>query len=556
MLSALFFGSYALATPAGSTIDPAITVDIPPEGFNVLEDLVGVLIPEEIPVEDISDGSTCNGYSVTDMAVELGIEQASITPQSGYLDLDIDVLVQINDANSPFYLNTSLFCLPSTCNGYVDPFVANVTGKVYLNLVDLDGDGRNEMDAVIEDIEYNYDDLFDEKIHLEYCAIGFIEWLSNLFGGSLIEWVVSFIEPELDNAVSEALPELEEAIEDAFLATQVNERFDIDDTIIDIDLSPSDLSIAPTGLQFNIKSAVSTPEQAQCISSYDSGSSSSTAGTVNSIGSVLEGMHIGAIASDDFVNQILYTLWRGGLLCYTIDEEIFALDTNILNLLSGDAFVDLIPEAEPMVIITDPKQPPVINMTTNADMAIDVEELGLNFITEIDERQAIVLKVNLATDVGVNIPFDETTGQMKLDVDLDTERFVTTIAENDYVPDATASIEDNFAGQLDTILGVVDIEGLIGDLNIVLPSISGFGVTQSEISPAGTPELDAGFYASLGNTPYSSGCTIDEGGGCNADPETSGCDDGCNSNHLMGQRYTVQFLYGLLILGLAIRRRH
>ena len=470
--------------------------------------------------------------------------------------LDIDVLVQINDANNPFYLSTSLICIPSTCDGYVEPFIANITGKVFLNLVDLDGDGRNEMDAVIEDIEYNYDDLFDEKINLDYCPIGFIEWLSNIFGGSLIEWVVSFIEPELDNAVSEALPELEEAIEDAFLATQVNERFDLDGTLVDMDLSPSDLSIAPTGLQFNIKSAISTPSQAQCINLYDSGASSSTSGSAPPIGSVLEGMHIGAIASDDFVNQLLYTLWRGGLLCYTIDEEIFALDTNILNLLSGDAFIELLPETVPMEIVTDPKKPPTLNMNTNADMAIDIQELGLNFITEVDERQAIVLKVNLATDVGINIPFDETTGQMKLEVDLDTDRFVTTIAENDFVPDASQSIEDNFAGQLDTILDVVDIEGLIGDLNIVLPSISGFGVTQSEIAPAGAPEIDAGFYASLGSTPYTSGCTIDEGGGCNADTEAAGCDEGCSSNHSSHNRYAVQVLYGLFIVCLAIRRRH
>ena len=65
------------------------------------------------------------------------------------------------------------------------------------------------------------------------------------------------------------------------------------------------------------------------------------------------------------------------MCCQTIDASTFPIDTSILNLITGDAFVDLFPETSPLVIQTKPSVPPEINMTTASDVGIDVEDLDL-----------------------------------------------------------------------------------------------------------------------------------------------------------------------------------
>ena len=54
----------------------------------------------------------------------------------------------------------------------------------------------------------------------------------------------------------------------------------------------------------------------------DTGSSISTAGTPNPVGDLEEQADIGIAIQDEFVNQALYSLWRGGVLCQTIDEDV------------------------------------------------------------------------------------------------------------------------------------------------------------------------------------------------------------------------------------------
>ena len=118
---------------------------------------------------------------------------------------------------------------------------------------------------------------------------------------------------------------------------------------------------------------------------------------------------------DDFANQILYSAWRSGVLCQTIDASTFPIDTSILNLITGDAFTDLFPETSPLIIQTKPSVPLELNMTTASDAAIDVEELGLDFFAEVDGRQTRILTLGINTDVGINIPFNTQTGDLAVD---------------------------------------------------------------------------------------------------------------------------------------------
>ena len=147
---------------------------------------------------------------------------------------------------------------------------------------------------------------------------------------------------------------------------------------------------------------------------------------------------------DDFANQILYSAWRSGVLCQTIDASTFPIDTSILNLITGDAFTDLFPETSPLIIQTKPSVPLELNMTTASDAAIDVEELGLDFFAEVDGRQTRILTLGINTDVGINIPFNTQTGDLVVDLDLNGNRVDPTLPYNEFLPNSDDLILDSF----------------------------------------------------------------------------------------------------------------
>jgi hypothetical protein len=258
----------------------------------------------------------------------------------------------------------------------------------------------------------------------------------------------------------------------------------------------------------------------------------------------------GANVSDDFVNQTLYSLWSGGALCQTIDEDTFALDTSILNLVTGDAYLDFFSETVPMIIRTNPKNAPTLNMDTASDIGIDIEELGLDFYAEIDGRQARILGMDLNTSVGVDLNLDAQTGGLDIALDIDTQNVIANISFNEFLhSDQNAAIEQEFVGQLDTILGLVDIEGLLGDLSLTLPAISlgdaSIGLESMLIKPTGDQQEDLTLFANMGPVPYGGGCAS-EGEG-----EGEGCGGGCSTTQTgFGRSFLLLFL-----LAGAVRRR-
>ena len=541
--------------PPGTIIDDALIADIPPDGFSGITDFIPALLPSAIPVDGIYqnyDGlwGQCwlGGYEIdiSGIEVDLAVLDADIIPQDGYLDLDITILVSMNDASNPFQLGTSLECINDTCDGYVEPFEASVQAQVFMNVTDLDGDGNTELDVIIENTTFDYA-LSGDNINLDSCAIGTIEDILNFIGLSIYDLVLDLAGPELENAVGDFIPELETTIEEAFGQANINETVDLNGSELIINLSPADASIKPEGLRISFDGSVSSTTVSECVAAYDQGGSLATPGALPNIGDVPNGVNpnfqLAALTADDFLNQALYTVWRSGLLCYTVDEETFPLDTGILNLLTEDAYTDLFQETEPMVIITDPKAPPTLNMNAGSDIAIDIEGLGLGFFAELDHRQAKILTADLATDVGVDVNLDQSTGLVAVDIDIDPSRFTVEISSNEFLPGQSDSLATSVSGQLDTVLGLVDIESMLGNLSFPLPSVEGLGLLNLQIAAAGASGTDLGGFAELGVVPYTTGC---------ADSGTEGCGGGCAAG--TGSQ-SKGFLAALLLLGIAIRRR-
>lgn len=514
--------SFALADiPSGSTIEGAGLIDIPPEGFSSIATMLPALIPQNIPISSSTGGGSalsCDyAYGVDNIWVSVEVASAEIVPQNGFLSLDIGLLVFINDINDRFSLDFAVsncwLGTASTCSGYVTTFPANVQARINLNLIDPDGDGINELDASITDISVDYSAATANNFEIQ-CLVGSILDALSWFGVDVYSFVLDLIKPILENEINNQLPELETTIEEAFANASINQEIPLGESILNIVLSPSDLDIVPEGFRLSFDGMTTVHNTASCVQDYDTGASLETAGTPNAIGDLAVPADVGIVIRDEFVNQALYSVWRAGTLCQTIDENIFALDSSILQLLSGDAFTEIVPETKPMIISIDPGVPPKLDMDFDSDLGISIEDLRLNFFTYVDERQVQILSVSLETIAGLNLLFDPNTGALKGDVDLNPEDIVTSIVQNEFRPNDSQAIIDNFGIQFGSLLDLVGLDSLLSTLNFQLPSVNGIGVTQTEITGAGSTSSDLGAYLNIGPVSYSGGCSSSGSTGC------------------------------------------
>lgn len=516
------FLSIAMADiPAGSTIENAASIDIPPEGFTAVSSLISEIIPEDIPVDDTQgegEGLGCEfTYGITDVLVSLEVDQATITPQDGYLTLDTVILLSLNSATDRFGLDLVVdscgwFDSASQCNGYVTPLPVNAQARLDLTLVDPDGDGIQELDATVSNLVMDYT-VDADNFELE-CVAGAILDALSWIGVDVYSFVLDLIAPVLQAELEQELPELETTIEEAFANATINQELDVAETIMTLQLSPEEINILPEGLRVSFDGMTNVPETAECMLSLDTGSSISTVGTPNPVGELQEQADLGIAIQDEFVNQALYSLWRGGVLCQTIDEDTFALDTSILNLLTGDTFVDLFEETKPMVLEVLPLSPPTVNMQESEHIGVDIKELQLDFITEIDDRQVRVLSISLDALAELLLNFDANTGLLEGQLQIDPSFVTANLSANEFRPAATQQITDSFVEQFPSILDLVGLDALLGDLTFTLPSVEGIGVNQLLTAATGSQETDLGLYASVGPVPYVGGCNEGEETGC------------------------------------------
>ena len=102
--------------PANTRFDDAVTLDVTPEGFQAVTGMLPALLPSSIAIPEIheSDGSEscpCFGgccfwvyrywLDVTNGWVALAINNLTLQPKSGYLQLAADVNIQINSPADP-----------------------------------------------------------------------------------------------------------------------------------------------------------------------------------------------------------------------------------------------------------------------------------------------------------------------------------------------------------------------------------------------------------------------------------------------------------------------
>jgi hypothetical protein len=515
----------------GETIEKAAYADLTPEGLNAVAALIPALLPSGIEIPDMNDegGYWCFNYAygLAGAWVNISVTNATITPGNGVLDITANLMVSLNDPSDTFQLMYELACLDDTCEGYVDAFPVTVATTMALEVVD-DGTGVNMLDATIGAINVSYD-LVNEDIHLDGCSVGDIEEVLNWFGLSMYDLILGQVDTFLQDAIADIGPTLEETIEDAFASATIVQELDLNGAVVQLSLQPSDVVITPAGVRVQMSGSMAG-SAAPCVAAYDPGGSIKTPSSAPNIGvvpsSIPGDFHVGLILSDDFTNQALYALWRGGLLCYTLEPGgAFPLDTSILNVLTGSVFAELFPESQPMVLQTAPMSPPTTSFDGSHDIDVNLENLGLELYTQLDGRDAKIVTVSLEGIVGMDLGFDGTTGELALDVDLDPAALTPTVTYNEFYPEANEAIVAGFSGAFGGIVDSV-VGGLLEGLAFALPSFSGIGLLDLEAGPVGDNADWLGAFAWVGPTPYEASSGCGEDGGCSSE----GCSGGCSSS--------------------------
>lgn len=536
----------------GETIPEAATVDITPEGFEAIAAAIPGLIPSNIDIPETGGegGWWCFNY-MYDLAggwVGIQVTDATIVPQNGYLDVDIDLLVNVNNATDPFDLSYEVACADGDCGGYVAPFPVHVHTTMALNVITA-GDGSTSLDATVGAVDVTYD-LQSDDITLD-CWVQDLEDLGSYLGFSVYDLIIGQVAGSIDSAVADLGPTLESTIEDAFASANVEQDLDLNGVAAHIHLYPSNVTIDPAGVRLAMAGSVSA-DPASCVAAYDPGSSVKTPSSAPAIGTAPAGVdtpyHLGIALSDDFANQAMYALWRGGLLCYSLapDNDTFPLDTSILNLLSGQAFEDIFPDAKPMSLSTVPRAAPTVNYAGTHDVDVDLHDLDLQMEAELDGRMARVLTVTLNGPIGADLNLDGTAGSLAVALDINPDNLDPQVTYNELHADANDAITSSFGGSLSSILDTV-LGSLLDSLAFSLPSFSGIGLQDLQTGATGADQDWLGAYAWVGAVTYgdgSSGC-----GGCGSD--SSGCSGGCGTGNVPAA-WSLVVPLGLL---LGLRRR-
>ena len=530
--------AYAEAYSGDEAVSGALQIDITDRGFESLGSAVPLLAPGAIPVDGVGDsgGWWCANYeyNVSGLLLEVDFDDVQITPNAGYLDVDLVINVSVNDPTTPFSLYTELACIPSDCDGWVDPFAVDAHTTIALDVTN-DSDGEPTLDVVIGDFEVDYS-LSSDLTHLESCPLGTTVDVLDWFGLDVVDLIIDSLSGTLDDTIADLGPELESTLEDAFSAAVIAQEIELNDKVVMLGLQPGDIAIRPSGLRLSMDGYTSVDAPADCVADWDDGTFTATPSEPPPLGVVPDGVGsdyaAGVLIDDNFGNQLLYSVWKAGLLCYTVDEELgFPIDTSILGLLAGEAFNPLFPDSRPMVIETRPVSAPTMNTAGANDINVLVDQLGLDFMAELDHRPARVLGMSLDVDAGIDLNFDGSTGNLAIEIDLSEEAITASVASNDFVPDSSASIEASFGNVFNGLVGGL-LGDALGDINFGIPGLSGIGLTELSFAPTGSESDWLGGYAALGEVSYSTGgCSDDGGGGC-SDDGSGGCSelegDGCS----------------------------
>jgi hypothetical protein len=601
-MSPLWLVLSALAqVPPGADVSPAVAVDVTAEGFDELPRLIRNFVPEDLGLSEVHlgeqapydcvlcgfwfcgshccdpgeclVGGTPWGYEVDVSGLDVGLEVRDIdlVPNTGKIDLDAVARLGLNAPPSqPALVYVRLFSeaellgfgidldIEQTCGVYVDTFEVNLRSDIALTVANA-GTRAATIDATVGPLVWSWN-VQPEDLRLSGggdCVAADIQAFFDSFIFDVIQFnpwdwavgeVLGLAESAIDDQIQQLRPEIEVALEDAFAAASISEEIEVGDSVVTLDVWPTDVAISPAGMRILLGGAAGG-ETHPCMFDYVGSGSIHTSGDFSAMGvvptGVREGHHLAAQVDDDFLNQALYALWSGGLLCQDIAEAPgVPMNTALLGALSSEAFEPLFPETAPLRIVTRPHRPPVAVPGGEHDVTVAIDQLGVDIYAALDGRMARMVGAEIDADAALDLPFVRTTGELTVDLTLSGDDLVPSVEYAELAAGHEDEIEDNLSGLFDVVVEPI-IGPALADIAVGLPDFEGLGLTTLDVAGSGTTGDRVGAFAELGLVPYDNGGC--DGSGCDAG--ATDCGGGCSSGR--------GGVTGLALVGLlaAVRRR-
>ncbi len=583
----------------GEIVEPAIAVDLTPEGLNQLDGLLGGVVPSSIPIPNIvqgdSSGEDCidlwfdeicwipwtYALSVTNFGAGIAIDNLDFQLAQDEIAITAVVTVNVSSQASPgevyfsakaasvdlFGLEFDVIDIEDTCYVWLPPTPLQVATTLTLA---LDWPTPDEPVVTVDVAPVGID--FDlGALEITDCFLGdlldFVDAVNDFIGAvfsfDIYQLLIDAVTPLLNDAVQGVLGDLEATVQGLFTDLVIEQELDLLGAPLAIRLAPSDLSVSPEGIRFAMEGAIGGSGLPHpCVAPYGIDTSLATGRGVPEVGWGPNGVvpHISALVDDDFLNQALFAVWYQGVLCFELSsggglpiDLPIPLDTSLLTLLGARDFDVFFPEPQPIALITAPRQPPVGAVDANGDLHITVDQLGLDVYAELDGRMSRMLGMELSADVAAGVGLNASTGLLGVAVDLDADAIGISVPYNELAPTASAGVEAGFKGLFGTLVTPL-LGGLLGDLGFELPTIGGQGLAGLTVAGAGVDADWLGVFAQIGPVEYegsgdllTGGCEGNAGcgGGCAGGCEGGGCSQG-GPNPL---------LWGVPVLVLLRRRR-
>lgn len=534
--------------PAGDTVTEALSIQMGSDGLDAMAALIPSLLPlETLAVPDIADAAGlvdfCLGYeyAIQNMFVDLQVVDTALIPRNGYLELDLELLVQINDPTDDFSIFFEAICVDGTCNGWVSPFTMNISAPIAIAATGPVG-GRL-MQATVGDLDVTHTMSSGNWQMDAGCILDELLLVLDIFGIDIVDILLGSLTGDLT-------ADIELALDEALVALSLTDSLALGDAEMQYMLEPYDVYHTTSGLEI-VMSAAFSAEQAQCVAQDDPGASFGTQSAAPDAANNLPDAHIAAHASTDMLNQLFYSLYRGGGLCLslggedsTLDLGGLALDTTLLPLFGGDEFEALFPEPEPLIMTIVPHDPPTAVVDGASDVGMALTDFEILFFADLEGRTARAMGTSMDLDVGINLAFDELTGELAIDIDIPEEDIVATHTGDPMTSTVEQEVQDNFAGTLGGLLDTL-LPSLVGDLAFVMPTYGDIGIQTLIAQPSGNGNDWLGAYMNIGPVvyadPLAEGCT-----GCDSD-EDCGCDSGGGS--------AIPWIWAVALIGLRRRAR-
>lgn len=539
--------------PAGQEIEDAVSVAVTRAGLSELGGAAGVLLPSEpIALDPISQsgGTWCVNYEFALKKAEVSVEidSISIVPSPDTLQVDVDLMVAINDAGNPFELDYELLCVGEDCPGYVRPFLVEAAVPLGIRVA-TNSSGEKVFDAVLGTASVTHY-LKSSDIDLD-CNIGSVESVLDYLGLSLFDLIIGLAEDAIQDAVSDAMTELEVQIDEALAQARLDQVIEVQGSEIQLLLEPEAAEIDNSGMQLVMSGLADAAKADDCIAAFDEGGSLSVPSSRPGISALPAGVETAGLVADEFVNQLLYAVWRSGVLCYQLDDSSdlgLPINTSLLGIIGGDGFEALFPEAKALVVLTEPIQPPTAAFGGTNDVDLKVEGLNVNFFADLDYRMARALGVTLEADVGADLEFNGTTGAMDVVLNLGGDSIRVIPSANEIVPESSEQVAEGMSSLIQTVLDTVLADAL-GGLSFQLGSVQGVGLQSLQVDALGTESDWMLASVDVGAVPYGAGGCADDGSGCN--DADAGCGQGCST----GRSGLWPLWLAVLPIGLMMRRR-